>query len=882
MPPPSESGGRFCTHRLGSEAGRHHIFKLTVSKAARASEVYTTVTVAKGASPVPVITPLVGKVNAGQKLTLQSTIFAGSANSTVAVDAVSLWWSASPVADSGAGDVDLDNTEDVLASSSRAAGTLVLHPRVLSEGGRYIFRLEAEQGGATGSTSLEVVVNSPPKHGRLEVTPVEGTALQTEFALNTSGWEEEDLPLAASFSYRVIGSNASSGKVSLSSVSPQLVAKVTLPEGGLEEFGSLVEVAVQVEDRFQGEAELVLCNITVMAPSFESEEAKLDYVDAVMDDSEMLLVNGRAADALNAVTGSSSLLAPESNNGDGSAGVQRSGRDAMNKQNPTGSNGEEVELESNATLQRRRQREAMMAVVASAYGVLIPSSTAQSWVAGVVHTLVDCPAEEISQVMREQVLEVYSALVDMGTAEGESGVSMTVQLAQQILDGLSSITPGLEMDGATSSSFAVLQGVGNALLLHLSAGEEPAEAASEHLQLRVQRDSLAEVGGTADRFLDALMSTPGTGPTTQLLLPSTIRDILHAQAGEEIAMRLLVISSDPHSNQSAAAATSSSLENITTGCGDGNGTWMCHHVCSAVTSVSLLHANGTEMTIAGLPDPVELNLTVGRMLGDEAEDKDTEADGAINGRWMPGHDGKPLRCAFWDAEQLQYSSRGCVNLPNPAPRNASLYWREPEMWEEQRNGSAADEAADNAENAFITGSQLQQSHWGMQHPWLLNGCINGSNKLERTSSASSIVNEADAQPTNSNFVTQEDTAWGDACAVLLPGNQAGCTWDQLLQGFVGSGCEWSNVLQCKCSHLTDFVVDMPSVSDGSADPTCYRGHPRATFTSFEYLIITAVAAVDALTFEPEPNSEEVELLSPGDEGDGDGEEEDGQSELDAQ
>eukprot|EP00854_Cymbomonas_tetramitiformis_P003598 gene3598-4527_t len=300
----------------GEEAGREHTFKLTASKGPRSSVAYSTVIVTKGAPPVPVITPVAGKLNAGNKLTLQGSVStapaaspASNSSSSGASQEVSLLWSVDAVAGTSAEEVDL-NSEEVRASATRGGATLVLHPGALSEGGRYLFRLDAErQGDATGSASMEVVVNSPPRTGRLEVSPAEGAALQTIFTLNASGWVDEDLPLAAAFSYRVIGGNSSVERVSLSSVSPQLVVEMTLPEGGLEEYGSLVEVSVRVEDRYGCAASLEARNITVQAPTFDNEDAKLDYVDSVMDESEALLANGRAAEAVNSVTGSASLLA---------------------------------------------------------------------------------------------------------------------------------------------------------------------------------------------------------------------------------------------------------------------------------------------------------------------------------------------------------------------------------------------------------------------------------------------------------------------------------------------------------------------------------------------------------------------------------------------
>ncbi|KAK3270448.1 hypothetical protein CYMTET_21151 [Cymbomonas tetramitiformis] len=795
----------------GEEAGREHTFKLTASKGARSSVAYTTVVVTKGAPPVPVITPLAGKLDAGNKLTLQGSVSTGPSESPAsnrsssgASGEVRLLWSVEAVEGTGAAEVDL-NSEEVRASATRGGATLVLHPGVLSEGGRYSFRLDAErQGDSTGSARLEVDVNSPPRTGRLEVSPAEGAALQTIFTLNASGWVDEDLPLAAAFSYRVIGGNTSAERVSLSSVSPQLVTpgnlcfmraprthacssvvEMTLPEGGLEEHGSLVEVSVRVEDRYGCAAALEARNITVRAPTFDDEDAKLDYVDGVVGESEALLVNGRAAEAVNSVTGSASLLSTsESARSDdleeGSRAVQRSGSTAAFQQSEM--KHAEADLPSNATLQRQRQRESMMAVTVAAHGMLTPSPTVQSWVAGVVQALVACPVEETSSAMRQQVLDLYQSLVEMAMTEG-SGASMTVDLAQQILEGLSSIILGLEMDGATASSFVVLQGVADALLLQLSAGEQPAEAASEQLQLRVQRDSLAAVGGTSDRLLESLVTTPGDAPTT-LLLPAALHQSLQTQAGEEVATRLLVSRPDPHSNRSDLA----SWQTNSTVCDDA---W-CHRVASAVTSVALLHANGTEVAVTDLEDPIRLNLTVAGTLEHGQNGANSSSTTAVN---------TPLRCAFWDANEMHYSSYGCVNLPNPAPRNATLYWRNQSAW------GKPDADVENSTWLFA-----HSQYWGIQHPWLLDGCDQRDTPTEDLMASNGAA----------DHTSETSTDTSAACAVLSSNNSAGCTWSEVLQGFVGPGCECDPPTTSPTSSGADedieHLVDSSKTESGAQNP----------------------------------------------------------------
>eukprot|EP00854_Cymbomonas_tetramitiformis_P023674 gene23674-28691_t len=136
--------------------------------------------------------------------------------------ASSLWWSAYQEREGAEGTlVDLDDA-GVLASESRSGSTLVLHPNALAENATYVFELEAvsQEDSSVGRSSARVVTNTPPSGGQLLVTPTTGTVLQTEYTVNTSGWEDTDLPLFSSFSYRVIGDDTRTGVV-LSAVGPQ-------------------------------------------------------------------------------------------------------------------------------------------------------------------------------------------------------------------------------------------------------------------------------------------------------------------------------------------------------------------------------------------------------------------------------------------------------------------------------------------------------------------------------------------------------------------------------------------------------------------------------------------------------------------------------------
>eukprot|EP00854_Cymbomonas_tetramitiformis_P001879 gene1879-2559_t len=286
---------------------------------------------------------------------------------------------------------------------------------------------------------------------------------------------------------------------------------------------------------------------------------------------------------------------------------------------------EESSLDSAQT--QRTQRESMSAMIRSAHQMLPLSTTVQTWVASTALELVHCPPEETSTALRQNVLQVYNSILEASVME--SGVPLNEEVAGQILMGLSNITEGLETDGAVMEAFGVLQDTSAALRRTLSAGQQPTLVTSEHHSMRIQRDSLAAVGGTYDRLLETSLATPGGQPPTNVNFPVAI------------------------------------LQNVL----------------------------------------------------DQTSDE-------------------------------QYSSDGCVSLPNPAPPNSTLYWNE-EAWE--AIGVDDDSSID-----------LEDS-WGLQHAYLMEGCNERNNwenssGLENTSedatSSRQYDNDGGQQPGDLGYASQ--------------------------------------------------------------------------------------------------------------------------------
>ena len=89
----------------------------------------------------------------------------------------------------------------MFSASSRRLST-VLELGALTIGASYTFRLTAVAGdddatAVAGYSAISVVVNGPPTSGVFTVTPANGVAMTTDFALVCSSWVDDptDLPL---------------------------------------------------------------------------------------------------------------------------------------------------------------------------------------------------------------------------------------------------------------------------------------------------------------------------------------------------------------------------------------------------------------------------------------------------------------------------------------------------------------------------------------------------------------------------------------------------------------------------------------------------------------------------------------------------------------
>lgn len=190
---------------LGALAVATYRFTLIVSAGddTRTASTVVDITVKAGTPPAVAIdaTGVGGKVNAGRTFRLPATVASKGSN------AVAVWTRASWEGDFSSwedGANATSTTVAVLAGASTTPVPLVLFPNWLEPGQRYVFKLTATDSfGVAGSSTVVVVVNSPPTSGRLAVSPAKGEALRTSFTMSADSWVDdvEDFPLKYSFAH---------------------------------------------------------------------------------------------------------------------------------------------------------------------------------------------------------------------------------------------------------------------------------------------------------------------------------------------------------------------------------------------------------------------------------------------------------------------------------------------------------------------------------------------------------------------------------------------------------------------------------------------------------------------------------------------------------
>eukprot|EP00854_Cymbomonas_tetramitiformis_P001005 gene1005-1530_t len=722
------------------EEGLVYSFKLTVVKGARDSATTTTVAVEQGAPPVLAITPLSGRVNACDKFTVESSVMSSANASTLTVH----WSMEGGTGQDGAAEpVDLA-APGVLLSEGTTSLDLVLSAGVLQQGTQYWVRLDAEDANGNGTTSLTFSTNAGPTGGALNVSPMAGIALDTVFTATASGWsdEEDDLPLAYHVAYRVVGVTDTSFQTVYSD-SIMASAEMQLPEAGLAETGGSVEVSLVVRDRLGAESARTTVTISVTEQVFNSSAEADEFTGTVVSSSEAQLANGNVDDALTSVSGAMALLEPAD---------ARRARRLLSQGADDGAE------------QRREMRESLVRVVSRAADMQPLTAAFQKRVVVLAARLVSGDQAEVTSAAAQATVQMLARVAERSMVE-EGADAMERETMERAVHAASNVSAAMREAGASSQVQEMLVALADAALVALAAGEAPVVAEGARAALRVQRDSHGQAGSTSARLLGPLSLKSASPAAVQLPLEALELACAEAARMCRMGVRLIMLDDDPNPTAAehqlvrspAPSPPGSSLA------GGGNQTETAD--LGASSSAGLQHVlligvslSGWEVVeVAALSEPVAANVTLS---GGAVAETDSGSEGHL-----------PVRCATWVSAEGAYSTAGCQGLPNPAPANATLFWRD----------------------AAETGSEGALSAWGMAHAWLMEGCVQVP---------------ADPDPAGPEAATWEFA--GETCA-LVAGNwnatssaSGRCVWDAALGAFVGSGCVISEEVQCRCDHIADL------------------------------------------------------------------------------
>eukprot|EP00854_Cymbomonas_tetramitiformis_P004523 gene4522-5538_t len=309
---PAEMTGAEITVMLqGATPMQNYTFVVTGSKDSRVTEATTWLRIYPGSPPVPVIAPLLERVNPNSKLRLF-----GSARAMFPQD-LTYEWTARSLGESAA-PLNLTSRK-VLASSSRFIPSIVLHEGVLVGGSEYVFQLATRDRQGVGTVQMAVQVNAPPQYGWVEIAPSVGLAYMDTFVLTAPGWVDEDSPMWFQYSCQAVGGETLMLNDFAPLARPVSTLSTVLPLEGLEAFAYQVTGRVTARDSLGATSEAER-NITVTSPlGSDSGITSADLIQTLTGGIDESLGSGDSGLAMVLVDSVASILNSSSRSNESAA-----------------------------------------------------------------------------------------------------------------------------------------------------------------------------------------------------------------------------------------------------------------------------------------------------------------------------------------------------------------------------------------------------------------------------------------------------------------------------------------------------------------------------------------------------------------------------------
>jgi hypothetical protein len=395
---------------------------------------------------------------------------------------------------------------------------------------------------------------------------------------------------------------------------------------------------------------------------------------------------------------------------------------------------------------------AAAAVRASLLGAILYAADAAA-TPEALESVVTSVASLLQNVSQVNAVGAASAVSLLSAVSSRAG-NVTATAAGAVATGLSSLASAA-LSGGTGGGVSIallknLSGVvdalGDSLFTQLTApGGAPITVSSPAVQMSIALD----VPGAGSRLFTERLSAPGSN-SSFAALPAGLFDgapSVSAAAG----VRTLF--------------TSLTFDALTLDPASTGVTRLAFASAAAATA-------GQEVSVAGLATPILFTLP----------------------RLSSLADGLKAQCQFWDTAALNFSTVGCVSLPDPRPRNHTLAFTP---------GFTASGDADVVNAWAISGSLVSDA---CRVTVLDCGGAGADTIVVYPDPSNPIKVPAVACPPRVNGSTTPPPVLrvysGRACALWQSGNSLNCSWSNTKQAFVGGGCESSGgPVQCACRHV---------------------------------------------------------------------------------
>jgi hypothetical protein len=748
---------------LGSGVGNGYTIAVTVSKAGRASvTASTTLTVKSGSLP------LIALQGLGSPLALASNrlVLLAAVTSRAPASVRSVW------SVRGTGPA-LNLSSPLVAATPVTSASLVLLPGALAPGGNYTFRLTAADSDGEAYAELAVPVASSPKGfdgspaGSLAVSPAVGTALETQFTLTAGDDWVGDGPLLYSFLYRTA---PDAELVTLSAYKPSPTLTALLPAGAASNGNTLtlyVRVqsaagAVSAADGFAF-ANVKFVDVTAFTPT-----ALASYSANLASNAAAAVSSGNPEAALQLVGGLAALLL--------STAAPPSPPPPPGTSRAVGAPPAPMSAEEIAAQQARiAQRENLLDIVGSVNNLVPPTPEGAASTVSLVSSIVSStPASELSPTATAKALDIMSSVTGSGVTLSPAAVN-GIGNALSSLSGaaLSSANAAGARGGSTKSA-----GTRSGRLSAASQATTRSAAATRSCAM------LAKVVDVLDSLTSSQLSRMAVpGETPSLLSTANIKAYTALDDFSDANARLFqanttvlgaLASFAPLDASQLADAAAASVDGLAGGVSVSFyelafDPWTCGATNSSSTArMSLADAAGNALHVNHLEDLITFS-----MAAPPADEVDPASEA--------------LYCAWWNDVLGEYSTDGCVTLPNPSPDGVSL---------------------------TFTGDL---SGPGMKRAWNASGAMFADCTLEFLDCGSApegqiiFLDPSDVYATpgvkcqpGSKEVLRLYT--GHDCLARQANNSARCFWDAETQAFAGEGCILSPFVRAGATHLTDFMA----------------------------------------------------------------------------